>query len=127
MVGESETLDLSDIDLQNIKKYYNNPCESKSLCFLREKIIDMNYGPGSHKCRPTGHVKYSSNVYINKHMCELGLKFIINKMIKRYERSELMRNKGWHVHYTNNINKIKSDYENALKKCTVLHSTPTAT
>jgi len=127
MVGESERLDLSDIDLQNIKKYYENPLESKSLCFLREKIIDMNYGPGSHTCQPTGDVKYSSNVYINKHMCDLGLKFIKNKMIKRYERCELMRNKGWNVHYTTDTEKIKSDYVNALKNCKFLDSTPTTT
>ena len=34
MIGESETTELLDIDLQEIKKYNYNPNESKNLCFL---------------------------------------------------------------------------------------------
>jgi ribosome-associated toxin RatA of RatAB toxin-antitoxin module len=115
MIGESETIDLSDIDLQNIKKYIDESFESKKLCFLREKIIDMNYIIGAHKCNPDGEIKYSDKIYFNKHMSYLGLKFIINKITKRYERSEKMREKGKCHHYTNSVEKIKNTYIKKLE------------
>jgi hypothetical protein len=36
MVGETESIDLKDIDLQSIKKFVYQPRENKNLCFLRE-------------------------------------------------------------------------------------------
>jgi hypothetical protein len=123
MIGESDTLDLTDIDLQEIKKYVEHTGESKNLCFLREKIIEMNYGPGSHFCDPNGvngERKYSSKKYINKHMSNLGLKFITNKNTKRYERNEEMRKIGWNGHYSNNIDNIKRDYMHLLDNCKIL-------
>ena len=120
MIGESNTLDLSDIDLQEIKKFVPNDMESKNLCFLREKIIDMNYGPGSHHCSPIGDVKFSSTTYINKHMNYLGLNIIINKLTKRYERNEEMRKKGCNIHYTNDINEITQRYLTALNNSLII-------
>jgi hypothetical protein len=114
MIGESETIDLTDIDLQKINKYIVNHNESKNLCLLREAIIDMNYDVGAHICNPTGNVVYSYNVYINKHMSKLGLNFLINKLTKRYERSEKMRSYGLCRHYTNDIDKIKEDYKKSI-------------
>lgn len=120
MIGESETLELTDIDLQKINKYVVNHFESKKLCFLREAIIDMNYGAGSHRCDPKGNVVYSSNVYINKHMNILGLNFFINKVTKRYERNEKMRSKGWNIHYIEDIDKITKIYKRNIDKCNIL-------
>jgi hypothetical protein len=119
IIGESETIDLTDIDLQKINKYIVNHYESKKLCFLREAIIDMNYSFGAHECNPTGNIVYSSNVYINKHMSMLGLNFLINKTTKRYERSEKMRSMGLATHYTNNIYKIKEIYINSINNCNI--------
>jgi hypothetical protein len=116
MLGESETIDLSDIDLQNIKKYIDEPWESKKLCFLREKIIDMNYKIGAHNCNPVGEIKFSDRIYFNKHMSYLGLNFIINKITKRYERSKQMREKGMAYHYTNDIKKITNNYIKKMKE-----------
>ena len=104
----------------NIVKYIDEKCESKNICFLREKIIDMNYGPGSHYCNPVGEIKYSSKIYINKHMAYLGIHFLTNKLVNRYERSHKMREKNWHVHYTNNVDEIKNRYESALKICKII-------
>jgi hypothetical protein len=120
MIGESDTLDLSDINLQEIKKYVENSNESKNLCFLREKITEMNYGAGSHFCYPEGEIKYSLKKYINKHMNFLGLKFIINKNIKRYERNEEMRKIGWNGHYTIDTDNIIKNYMNLLVNCKIL-------
>lgn len=121
MIGESETIDLSDIDLQEIKKYVNNPMENKKLCFLREKISEMNYSMGAHSCNPQGDIRYSSIIYINKHMYILGLKFLTNKFIKRYERSEKMRQFGMATHYMSDTEKIKNLYKDSINKCKILN------
>jgi hypothetical protein len=81
----------------------------------------MNYDFGAHNCRPLGNVKYSNNTYINKHMCYLGLNFIINKMINRYQRSHQMRQQGLASHYTNNIKVITDDYNFKLNNCKYLN------
>lgn len=120
MIGESKTIDLTDIDLQKINKYIKNNYESKNLCFLREAIIDMNYGPGSHTCNPTGNVVYSRHIYINKHMSTLGLNFLINKYTKRYERSGAMRLRGMAIHYTQDINEINKLYYDSINNCNIL-------
>jgi hypothetical protein len=120
IIGESETLDLTDIDLQKINKYIKNNYESKNLCFLREEIVDMNYSLGAHSCNPNGNIVYSSNVYINKHMNVLGLNYMIDKHIKRYKRSEKMRLKNLCTHYTKDIDKIKEMYKECIDICNIL-------
>jgi len=117
MIGETETLDLSDIDLQEIKKYLEENAESKHLCFLREAIKEMKYGPGSHTCNPVGNKVYSSTTYINKHMNFLGLNYYKNKTLKRYERSHQMRRRGMSRHYTSDIAKIETRYLGHIKNC----------
>jgi hypothetical protein len=119
MIGESDTLDLSDIDLQEIKKGVKNHFESKKLCFLRDKIEKINYTPGAHYCFPQGEIiQYSSKIYINKHMSSLGLKFITNKNIARFERSKKMRSiYNLATHYLNNIIEIEEIYKRQLNNC----------
>jgi len=117
MIGESKTLDLTDIDLQKIKKYYDCSSESKNLCFLREKITEMNYGFGAHYCNPQGIVNYSSKLYINKHMSWLGLTYLQDKILQRYVRSEFMRSNNMATHYTDNMEQVMTDYCNALNGC----------
>lgn len=120
IIGESQTLDLTDIDLQQVNKYVDNHYEYKKLCFLRDAIVDMNYDHGAHNCQPIGDIKYSTNIYINKHMSYIGLPFIINKMIKRYERTELIRGCGMGTHYSNNIQKITDEYNQLLGRALIL-------
>jgi hypothetical protein len=114
MLGESKTTDLTDIDLQEIKKYRENNYESKSLCFLRNNISEMNYSIGAHLCKPQGTIQYSSKTYINKHMSYLGLEFIIDKFNKRFERSEKMRSMGRAYHYNKDTKTVTNDYNNFL-------------
>lgn len=112
MIGESNHINLKDIDLHAIKKSVYFPDENKSLCFYRPAIYEINYNLGAHKCKPIFKTKtmYSSKIYINKHMNYLGLPFFVDKMLKRYERSEKMRAKKLASHYINDIEKIKSLY-----------------
>lgn len=122
MLGESESSDLSDIDLQKIQKYVDNHYESKNLCFLREKTKEMNYDIGAHNSKPEGDIKYSSKNYINKHMSSLGLKFLINKTTERYKRSANMRKHGIARHYTTDVSKIEATYRTSINKCKVLEN-----
>lgn len=114
MIGESKTASLEDINLQEITKGIKYPFESKNLCFLREKISDINYGLGAHDCHPTGSVRFSNKVYVNKHMLAPGLPFLITKMIARYGRSEAMRKNGLDTHYIDNIKTIRHQYNSML-------------
>ena len=122
MIGESTTLDLSDIHLQDIKKYVVNPYESKKLCFLRPDIQEINYECGAHTCNPIGNVMYSSTVYINKHMSSLGLPFLTNKLTERYKRAGKMREHGMAFHYKSDKEEIETMYSSLLSSCKVIDS-----
>jgi hypothetical protein len=116
MIGESNSSLLDDIDLNSINKYFHNPNLSKNICFLREKIIDMNYTVGHHKCNPQSNqpIKYSDKIYNLKHMNFLGLPYITNKIINRYKRNYSMQQIKLNVHYTNDVNKITEQYNRLL-------------
>jgi len=120
MIGESNTINLTDIDLQNINKFVENENESKHLCFLREKINEMNYGVGAHSCNPQGTVVYSCTTYINKHMSSLGLPFLTNKLTERYKRAGVMRTYGLATHYTDELYKIEEIYKTHLNTCKLI-------
>ena len=114
MMGESHTLDFSDIQLDQITRYVPFSDESKNLCFLRSAIDTMNFGSGSHTCNPKGMVQFSQKIYQLRHMCNLGLPFLLHKMKQRYERSALNRSKGWSIHYSNDEEKIREKYMKLL-------------
>lgn len=116
MIGESKNLLLDDIDLHEIKKGVDYDRENKNLCFRvgEDYITEMNYDWGAHNCEPEGNVKYSEKTYINKHMAYLGLNFFIDKMIKRFERTERMRSVGMDIHYINNVEQITEQYTTRL-------------
>lgn len=114
MIGNSLERDVTDINLHSLQNGFYWPDENKSVCFKRSAIQEMNYAIGAHKCQPIGNVVYSDRKYILKHMEPLGLPFMIYKFTERYKRTEKKRNEGewWAgLHYTDNIVKIKSRYE----------------
>jgi hypothetical protein len=115
MIGESKEIDLTDIDLHNINKSVPNKFENKNICFYKPSIQNMNYTPGHHLCNPNGKIKYSNKTYILKHLNFLGLEYLINKITQRYKRSIDTQKSGMSTHYTNDINKIKNNYNNKLK------------
>ena len=91
MIADSQSEDLSDLDLQALSRGMFNPYECKNLCFDARKIKKMNYSLGAHHCLPEGPVKFSESEYILKHMDELGFPYKCYKNKIRFERSEMMR------------------------------------
>jgi len=114
IIGESKNTELTDMNLHSINKLVYSKSECKSLCFLRPQIQEMNYSSGAHTAKPLGIIKYSLTSYLNKHMCYLGLEFLINKMKCRYERTYKMREVGMDLHYSNDIMKITNEYNDLL-------------
>jgi len=110
MIGDSKRVDLKDIDVHGLTDGIYCIGESKRLCFLREKIQEMNYSCGAHRCNPTGEIVYSEKIYINKHMVYLGLDFWINKNKVRFVRATSMQKIGLAVHYSDNDEILNKKY-----------------
>ena len=121
MVGRSKTVDLSDIDLQKLRRGAVCRKESKHLCFLSGPVREINYRLGA--CAPTGRVRYSAP-YLNKHMCFLGLPFVTHKYAQRYLRAGEMRKHHVAVHYTQDAAKVKDLYRATVHRSTVLKQKP---
>lgn len=121
MIGQSKKADCSDIDLHSLNRYVEEPMEDKHLCFLREKIQEMNYTLGAHQSNPVGDVVYSESIYYNKHMALLGVPFLTAKFLARYRRVKHMRETyNISTHYTNEIKKIEDLYWTKFKKSKLL-------
>jgi len=109
IVGNSKTIDLSDIDLFSLNEGVYNDNFSKRILF-KVPDVEINFWWGAHTCRPLGNVKYSENVYILKHMNYLGAEYLVEKHRKRYVRNELMRYRGMNGHYSNEQEKVIHDF-----------------
>ena len=117
MIGNSQSPTLDDIDLQSITSgaFFEN--ESKCLCFKRPEVVEMNYEYGSHKCVPSGKIRFSDSQYINKHMTFPGLPFLMEKYKQRYIRAKFVAEKyGLNVHYTDKIEEIEKLYNEAIEE-----------
>lgn len=113
MTANSAERDLTDINLHTLDMGFYWPNESKSICFKRYDIQEMNYEIGAHTCHPIGNIVYSDRKYILKHMEILGVHFMIHKYTERYKRTEQKRKNGewWAgLHYSDDILKIKDRY-----------------
>lgn len=121
IMAKSKSVDFNDINLHTQKRAYYHKYESKDLCFRVPEIKEMNYSLGAHDSKPLGEIKYSSKNYINKHINDVGLPFLMNKMKLRYNRSHTMRKHGISRHYTNNSLKIKTEYLRKFKLSRNLH------
>ena len=109
IVGNSKTIDLSDIDLFSLNEGVYNDNFSKRILF-KVPDVEINFWWGAHTCRPVGNIKYSEKIYILKHMNYLGAEYLVDKHRKRYERNELMRYRGMNGHYSNEKEKIIHDF-----------------
>lgn len=109
MIGNSKTLDLSDINLFDINRGCYRENMSKRICF-KIPDVNINFSWGSHTCNPEGNIKYSEKEYNLKHMNYLGLNYIINKYEKRYSRNDYSRSICLNEHYVLDIKIIEDSY-----------------
>lgn len=121
MIGESKRIDLSDIDLEEIYKYVENDGTTKQICFLYPKAYVECMIPGGHKIIFGGINNFSKNVYKIKHMKFLGKDYLIDIYKIRYNRTNLMRSIGIDWHYTDDIDKLTTIYNDNLKNHKVLY------
>ena len=115
MVGESNTIDFSDINLFEIKKGVYDQRFSKKICF-KYPDVNMEYWWGAHKATAHGNVSYSNKTYLLKHYNYLGEQYLIEKYRKRYERNQKSREMGMNGHYLNDIEEVKKLYKDWLSR-----------
>ena len=115
MVGESNTIDFSDINLFEIKKGVYDERYSKKICF-KYPDVNMEYWWGAHTATAYGNVLYSDKTYLLKHYNYLGEQYLIEKYCKRYERNQKSRELGMNGHYLNDIEEIKNVYRDWLSR-----------
>ena len=116
MVSQSNSVLLTDIDLHNVRSGYPYSRESKNICFKRPDIEQMNYDYGAHNCNPSGNIRFSEKQYRLNHMAWLGLPYILDKMKRRQERAEYLKNQyGINRHYFETEEFFIQQYRENLK------------
>lgn len=115
IIANSQSEDLSDLDLQTLSMGMFNPYECKNVCFNAKYIKDIQFSLGAHSCSPIGVVKFSEKEYILKHMDELGVPYKCYKNKLRFDRSERMRTEhGMCNHYVSDETILKNTLDKLL-------------
>jgi glycosyltransferase involved in cell wall biosynthesis len=121
IVADSMSLTLDDIDLHALRNGYRDKLYSKTVCFKRSEITEINYVRGAHTSSPKGKVIFNKNAYVLKHMNYLGFVWYQAKMKARYLRTDYNRNKlRCSGHYSNN-DKVITDRFNTVKAAAVIN------
>ena len=122
--GKSAKNDLSNIknSLDKITDGEYSYGYSKSICFNKNKITDINFGAGSHNADPKGEVKYSEKEYFLYHYKKLGLNYLRYAHSRSHSRAKRSKEKGVFVatHYTNNNSKIQQEFDRTNKPIEVI-------
>lgn len=92
IIGDSNTEDLKDINLHELKMGIVSESENKPICFKAGPIRLMEFEIGGHRAFPKGNVKWSETSYTLKHMNHLGLAFKLARTKIRFDRSHKARN-----------------------------------
>lgn len=122
MVGDSKTIDLSDIDLFGITKGFYDDNFSKRVCF-KYPDVHIDYWYGAHKCFPFGRVVYSEKAYYLRHYNYLGADYLAEKHRLRYMRNYHSRGAGLNGHYLNEREASYKVYEECLGRAIEVPST----
>lgn len=110
MVGDSQDVNLRDINLHALHHGYHYAPEDKRICFRVGPIQDMQFSHGCHTCQPVGVVRYSSKQYVLKHMDWIGLPYKLDKQRLRFERSAADRQRGMNHHYGVSADALRAEY-----------------
>ena len=86
MIGNSQKLDLSDVDLYEISTGYRNNMFDKRVCFKKGPIKKMNFnGEGQHNCKPDGNIVYSKTIYQHYHLKYISDTYLVNRILNVYK------------------------------------------
>ena len=90
--------------------------EPKTVLFNPNKISDINYCPGAHRCSPQGDVKWYDGENIHTFHCKyLGFNSFIEKEQRLAKRlSETNKRCGWGYHYLLKFDWHKKTFEDTL-------------
>jgi len=118
IVGTSNRVDLSDIDLHSLRRGEYSTNFSKRVCFRRPDISEIRFTIGCHDCDPLPNeniaIKFSENVYTLRHLLFPGLPYFIEKYDRRYHRNHESRKVGFNIHYTTDRETCIRTYNEAL-------------
>lgn len=91
----------------------------KRLLFSPNYISEINYSPGAHECKPTGHVNYYNGYKMFMFHCKnLSIDYVFEKHKMYLERmSEINKEEGWGSHYTQTYEQIKTSIDTNLLYC----------
>lgn len=87
---------------------------AKVVLFDPNKIDNINYTPGAHRCNPEGEIKwYAGNDILLLHINNsLSLDYRLKRFKERNERrSQMDINNGWGVHYAFSEERIREDWQ----------------
>ena len=87
MIGDSKTLDLSDVNLYEITRGYREPFYDKRVCFKKGPIQKMNFCQGQHTCKPEGNIVYSNEKYYYYHLKYISDKYLANRYLNDYTKN----------------------------------------
>ena len=95
---------------------------AKTVLFNPNKITEINYTPGAHKCYPKGEVKWYDKDKIHTFHCKfLGFQDFIEKEQKLGERLSITNKRnGWGYHYLLKYEYHKKSFEDTLKQSVIL-------
>jgi|SRR3990167_10515618 len=98
-------------DISGMKYGVKSDLPGKFCLFNRKYIREMNYGPGSHSCKPIGTVIYSNKTYKLYHFNSINENLTIEKFKLRAARmSEENKKNGWGFHYYMTPKQIREEY-----------------
>lgn len=105
-----------NVDISSMKYGVKSDVPGKFCLFNRKYIRQMNYGPGSHSCNPTGTVVYSNKTYKLYHYNSINENVTIEKFKIRAARMspENLKN-GWGNHYLMTPEQIRKEFTQQRK------------
>lgn len=94
------------------------PHISKAVLFDPNYIDEINYGPGSHCCKPKGRVRwFGGDIYVLHVNNSLSLKYKLNRYrLQAARRSASDRHNGYGKHYTRSDGEILKDWKDSLNR-----------
>lgn len=119
--------DMPKESLLEIVNGYRFDNYSKVVFFRPDHIKEMNYGLGSHDCKPTGNVVWNKNDWYHNDLYLMHYKHIggVQRTINRYKEykprmSKFNRKHGHGSHYNRTVASLKQEWTERMAKSSPL-------